>query len=249
MSESSKENSLQKIFSIIEHMSDMKRKLSIQEIAAALDFSTATVYRILSGLRDLGYVAQHPNKQYYLTYKLYEISGKIINRDGFVEKMIPLMNYFAMRYGGEIGLAVFNQNSIVHIINVGENVSFGSLCPMPGQSFPAYCTAAGKVFLSQLRESELRNWLARERMLPRTRHTIIDREALFEEIQKTKERGFGTVCGELYDIISCISFPVWDRGANVIGTLNFSSTADDFHARLSGSFTDDVKREMQYFGL
>ena len=80
---------MQKIFSVIEYMSDMGRKLSIQEISAALDMSTATVHRILTGLKGLGYVEQHTNKQYYLTYKLYALSGDVINRDGAIDRIIP----------------------------------------------------------------------------------------------------------------------------------------------------------------
>jgi DNA-binding IclR family transcriptional regulator len=243
------ENSMQKIFSIIEYMSTMKRKVTIQEMAAALNYSTATVYRILSGLKELGYAAQHSNKQYYLTYKLYEISGNVINRDEFVEKMIPFMNYFAVRFCCEIGLTVFNDMSIVHIISVGENVGFGSLCPLPGQSFPAYCTAAGKVFLAQMDEDKLRERIAQSLLIPRTRNTIIDRDKLYEEIRQTKERGYGVVVGELFDLIACIAFPIRDSGDTVVGTLNFSTRVESFLEMMNKKFVEEVKETMRNFGL
>lgn len=152
----SNEDSMQKIFSVIEYMSDMGRKLSIQEISAALDMSTATVHRILTGLKGLGYVEQHTNKQYYLTYKLYALSGDVINRDGAIDRIIPIMNYFSMRYGCEVGLTVFDGASIIHIISVGENISFG-MQPTPGQVCPVYCTAAGKFHLAQMEQDALRS--------------------------------------------------------------------------------------------
>lgn len=37
----------------------------------------------------MGYVEQHANKQYYLTYKLYQLSGDVINRDDAIDKITP----------------------------------------------------------------------------------------------------------------------------------------------------------------
>lgn len=240
---------MQKIFSVIEYMSDMGRKLSIQEISAALELSTATVHRILTGLKALGYVEQHANKQYYLTYKLYQLSGDVIDRDGAIDRILPIMNYFSMRYGCEVGLTAFHEMSIIHIISVGENISFGTLYPMPGQTFSAYCTAAGKLFLAQLEPDALAEWIARERIVPHTRNTIIDREALLREIARTREQGYGVVEGELYELIACIAFPVHDGAGSVTGTINLSFTVEEFQKRMSETFVREVEESLKSFGI
>ena len=245
----SNEDSMKKIFSVIEYMSTMERKLSIQEISAALDLSTATVYRILTGLKSMGYVEQHANKQYYLTYKLYQLSGDVINRDDAIDKIIPIMNYLSRRYGCEVGLAAFHEMSIIHIISVGENISFGTLYPMPGQTFSSYCTAAGKLFLAQMEPDALVEWLARERIVPHTRNTIIDRDELLREIDRTRAQGYGVVVGELYDLIACVAFPVHDGSGAITGTLNLSFTVEDFKRHMGEDFVKEVEDTLKSFGI
>ena len=103
----SNESTLQRTFSVVEYLSREKRKVPLQELAGALCLTSAAAHRLLNGLMELGYVDQDENKRYYLTYKVYKVAGKSLNRDNFLQDMIPYMNYFAMRYGCEVGLTVF----------------------------------------------------------------------------------------------------------------------------------------------
>ena len=244
----SNEDSMQRIFSVIEYMSDMGRKLSIQEISAALDMSTATVHRILTGLKGLGYVEQHTNKQYYLTYKLYALSGDVINRDGAIDRIIPIMNYFSMRYGCEVGLTVFDGASIIHIISVGENISFG-MQPTPGQVCPVYCTAAGKFHLAQMEQDALMEWIAKARIVPHTRNTIIDRDELLQEIVRTRSQGYGVAVGELYDMLASVAFPIRDGGRRITGTINLNFSVEKFRTQMSQTFVQEVEEALKRFGV
>ncbi len=240
---------MHKIFSVIEYMSEMGRKLSIQEISASLGLSTATVHRILTGLKDLGYVEQYSNKQYYLTCKLYALSGDVINRDGKIDQLIPVMNYFSMRYGCEVGLSAFLGSSVIQIISVGENLSFGTQFPMPGQTVPVYCTASGKFFLSQMEPEALARWVSTARLVPHTRYTIIDRDALLAEVARTRANGYGVTVGELYDQIASIAFPVHDKHGCITETINLNFTVEEFHRQMSEEFVRQVQEALHGFGV
>ena len=242
-------HSMQKIFNIVEYMAEQKRKLSIQEISVELNMPTATVFRILRGLKDMGYVEQHYSKQYYLTYKMFQIGGKLINRDGFLDKMVPYLNYFALKYGCEMGMAAFNNDSIIHILNVGENIGFGGVIPYPGSVSPAYCTAAGKVFLSQMSDEELHKWIEDAVLVPYTRKTIIKRGELFNEIIKTRQQGYGVVAGEFIEVVACASFPVRDAGGNIIGAFNFRVKTEEAEEAFTEKFVSEVKETLRNFGL
>lgn len=245
----SNEESLQKIFAVIEFMGDEEKALSIQEISIELELSNATVYRILTGLKDLGYVGQLPNKQYYLTYKLYEISSDIINRDGAIDRLAPIMNYFSRYYSCEVGLTVFDTSSIIHVITVGESIDFGPMFPMPGYASPVYCTAAGKLFLSQMEQKALENWITKARIVPYTRHTIIDREKLLQEVEKTRRQGYGVSVGEYHDMLASVSFPLHEDGKKITGTFNLNFSVEEFQKRMSEGFVNEVKESIKQFGL
>ena len=244
------ESVMQRTFLMIEYMSRRGRKVSLQEIANGLSLPAAAVRRILGSLTDMGYVAQDENKQYYLTYKMYKVAGKSINRDGFVRKLIPYMNYFSLRYQGEVGLTVFDNGAIVHILNVGQNNSFsGNPLPRPGQLFPAYCSAAGKVFLAQMEDGALKRWLDEGVFLPHTASTIIDKGQLHQAIQETRRQGYGVSARELYDDVYAAAFPIHDKSGGVIGTFNFRMLSETYQERMQNGFADKVQRDLKNFGL
>ena len=240
----SNENSMRKIFSILEYMGDMERTLSIQEISAALSISTPTVHRLLTGLKELGYVEQSANKQYYLTYKLYSLAGEVIERDGLLDRMIPIMNYLSMRYDCEVGLTGFDEMSIIHIISVGESVTF-EMQPTPGMVSPAYCTAAGKLYLAQMGQEELKAWMSRAQLIPHTQNTIIDRDELLREIVRTRRRGYGMTVGESRDNLASVAFPVHEDNGRVVATLNLNFTVEKFQAQMSEEFISSVWDTLQ----
>ena len=57
-----------------------------------------------------------------------------------------------------------------------------------GDRFPLYCTACGKALLAELEPEEAER-LVPERIEPLTSHTIVDRRALFAEIDEVRATG------------------------------------------------------------
>ena len=158
------------------------------------------------------------------------------------------MNYFSMRYGCEVGLTVFDGASIIHIISVGENISFG-MQPTPGQVCPVYCTAAGKFHLAQMEQDALMEWIAKARIVPHTRNTIIDRDELLQEIVRTRSQGYGVAVGELYDMLASVAFPIRDGGRRITGTINLNFSVEKFRTQMSQTFVQEVEEALKRFGV
>lgn len=245
----SSESTLQRTFSVMEYLSRERRSVPLQELAQALSLSEIAAHRILKGLIDLGYAQQDQNGCYQLTYKIYRVAGKALNREGFMDTMIPYMNYFAQRCGCEVGLSVREGNEMLQIQNVGKPVSLGRALLRPGQRFPLHCTAGGKVILSQMEPQELEAWLAENTLLPMTDRSIIDPQQLREEIRLTRERGYGVSEGELFDIVYAVSFPIHDPDGTVQGIFNFRMGPERYQESMCSVFVEDVKKALQNFGL
>lgn len=241
MATDSNSNILTKALSIIEYMSVQTHRASIQEIALELGISSPTVHRILQILKAEGYVTQHKNKQYSLTYKLLEISSNTAMQDGLVERMLPFMNYFAQQKSCQVGLSVFHEQSIIHLATVGRYIVYNDKFALPGSVLPAYCTAAGKVFLSQMSDAELTEWIHDRNLVPYTAKTVIDPEELMQQIRETRQQGYGVVNGELYEFVACLSIPVTNHEQQVVGALNFSTKPESFDTICNEKFISDVR--------
>ena len=238
-------NILVKGLSIVEYISKQSHRVTTQEISLELGIPSATAFRILQTLKALGYVAQNRNKQYMLTYKMLEISSNASMQDNLIDRLLPFMNYFAQQKNCQVGLSVFYEQSIIHLANVGKYIIYNDKYALPGTVLPAYCTAAGKVFLSQMPDDELQEWIRGRNLIPYTSHTIIDPDELLEQIRLTRRQGYGIVISELYDFVACLSIPVVDQEDQVVGALNFSTKPDDFDAVNNEKFIADVKDVIQ----
>ena len=233
-------NVLTKALSILEYMSRQKKRVSIQELSQELGISSPSVHRILQALKADGYIQQEKNKQYSLTYKLLELSSYSMMHDGLIEQVLPFMNYFAQQKNCQVGLSVLYEESILHLATVGQFIVYNDKYALPGTVLPAYCTAAGKLFLSQLDDETLETWVRSHNLVPYTANTIIDPEELLKQIRQTRERGYGIVISELYDFVACISIPDISQVNRVLGALNFSTKPEHFDTLNNEKFISDV---------
>ena len=132
------------------------------------------------------------------------------------------------------------EESILHLATAGQFIVCNDKYGLPGTVLPAYCTAAGKLFLSQLDDETLETWVRSHNLVPYTANTIIDPDELLKQIRQTRERGYGIVISELYDFVACISIPVISQDNRVLGALNFSTKPEQFDTLNNEKFISDV---------
>ncbi len=132
------------------------------------------------------------------------------------------------------------EESILHLATAGQFIVCNDKYGLPGTVLPAYCTAAGKLFLSQLDDETLETWVRSHNLVPYTANTIIDPDELLKQIRQTRERGYGIVISELYDFVACISIPVISQDNRVLGALNFSTKPEHFDTLNNEKFISDV---------
>lgn len=213
---------------VIEFMSSEQYGLTLQSIASGVKLSPSTVYRILSALRESGYVEQSENRDYYLTYKLFTTVGRSMANDRFIERMLPILNYFARITDCGMSLTTIVDEKCVNLISVGIGLKFRTQLTVPGATHPCHCTAAGKLYLSSLTEEELTAWLSKNTLLPYTEHTIVDPDILRADIHATRERGYGIIVAEYNPGSATLSIPVQVNQGHIIHAINFAAPVSLF---------------------
>ena len=234
-----------KTMAIIDYLSAERQALPLQDIADGVGLPRATAFRILSSLRETGYVGQLENKNYYLTYKLLTTSGRLLTRDRFMEELLPYLNYFALTTPCGISLTAFWEDACINLMSISKNVKFRDQLVLPGTAHPCHCTAAGRLFLAQLSPDELDAWFERNKLLPYTSRTIIDPEKLRNEIRRTRERGYGVTDGEYSETLSVLAVPVPAGRGRPMTAVNFSIERSEFHTICNNEFVRSVKDMLQ----
>jgi IclR family pca regulon transcriptional regulator len=83
----------------------------------------------------------------------------------------------------------------------------------------------GRVLLAALPEDRLDAYLDAATLTPLTERTIVDRDRLHAELEKTRTRGWCLVDQELEHGVRSIAVPVHDAAGRVVAAVNTSAHA------------------------
>jgi IclR family transcriptional regulator, pca regulon regulatory protein len=83
----------------------------------------------------------------------------------------------------------------------------------------------GRVLLAALRDDRLDAYLDNATLAPLTERTIVDRDRLRTEVERTRTRGWCLVDQELEDGVRSIAVPVHDAAGRVVAAVNTSAHA------------------------
>ncbi len=240
-------NLAKKTMTVIEYMSQSKRGLSLKAIARGVGLPNATAHRIMSALIDMGYIDQNEDGEFYLTYRLLNVAGKVVERDGFLDRVLPILNYFNLTTECGISLTALTKDGVISLARVEGPKRFRGPLVVPGAVVPLYCSAVGKLHLSELSEEELDEYLEKTVLLPYTENTITNVDRLKEEIAKTRVQGYGVIKGEFTDNESVLSIPAERKNGKTINAINFCTYSRRFDEICNKDFIENVENVLKEY--
>jgi IclR family transcriptional regulator, KDG regulon repressor len=92
-----------------------------------------------------------------------------------------------------------------------------------GKKAPIYCTASGKLLLSQFSDEKIEGILEGINFIKRTKNTIVDKESMLEEIKKIRINKYALDRIENEDGIICIAVPIFNSKGEMCATISISS--------------------------
>ncbi len=107
---------------------------------------------------------------------------------------------------------------------------------------PLHCTASGKLFLSQLSESQAATLLGPGPYRRYTENTIVDPAALQKELRRIRSESIGTDVGEFLEGSVALSVPVTDAQGRVCATVAVHGPAPRVTLRRAMEFLPALRR-------
>ena len=89
-----------------------------------------------------------------------------------------------------------------------------------GSEMPMHSTAAGKVLLASLDDSDARKLLGHRKLMAITPHTVTDPASLIASLAKVRRQGFATVVEENIPGVLSVGAPITDRAGAVVAALS-----------------------------
>lgn len=192
----------------------------VMDLSRKLDVHKSTVSRLLSTLENERLVMRNPETgRYRLGVGILELAGLVTLHGDLRRSARPYLDELAQLTQETANLAVREGDEVVnieHTAPLGRRVlNFGWI----GRRTPVHASATGKVLLAYAPVHELENLLAHP--LDRfTEHTITNHDALLQELERVRQRGYATGLEELEIGLHAVATAVRIHSGDVVAAVS-----------------------------
>jgi DNA-binding IclR family transcriptional regulator len=209
---------------VLEQFAGEADELGVTELSKRLKLHKNNVFRLLATLESRGYIEQNrATENYRLGIRCLQLGQSYVQHMGVLRQARPIMTELVRQVRETTYLAVLRRSAVVPV-DVVEADRPVRIVSQLGEALPLHCTAAGKAYLAFEQEDDLRTLLP-EGLHRFTERTIIDRQALMQQLRTVATSGYAVDMGEHLEDIRALAVPVRDYARNVVGTLAVAAPA------------------------
>ena len=214
--------SIERVFDIIELLSTQHDGVALTEIGRQLGLHKSTVYRLMTVLRDRGYIEKNASTgRYRLGPQFVELTSLYLNKVEIKTEAEPYLRTLSQLVNRTVFMAVRHGTEVVYIEKYEQ---FNSLrkYAIIGRRKPLHCTSLGKALLLDHSDAQLDALFADVDFHQSTPNTITDPARFKQHMQQLRRQGW-TVDDEEDDLgIRCVGAPVRDYRGSIIAAISVS---------------------------
>ena len=194
--------------------------LGLSELAKQRDLSVSMVQRISYTLQQLGLIGRDlDTKKFQIGPHMITLALAVIENLEVKKVAFPIMEQLSREINEMVGLGALFGNNIFLIERVIKMQQILNINLKPGDLLPFNATAAGKVILAFLPESEADKILKKTRLKKIAVNTITSIRSFKNQMKNVRKCGFATAIDEGANGFSTIAAPVRNNHGNVIASL------------------------------
>lgn len=218
-------NTIGKAISILEAIRSAKKPLSMKEIAETLALNKSSLHHHMKTLVEFGYLQQDPEtRKYEIGLNLVRVGQAYLQRLDVRERGHSYLEELSKSLNQTVHMLVLDHNEVVYVDKVDVHHQAGALhcASFIGLRTDVYSTASGKVLLSNLELGAMKKVLATLEPQKITPYTEIDVEKIAEELELTKNRGYGLDLQEHAMGLQCVAVPVLNLHSQCVAAISVS---------------------------
>jgi len=174
---------------VLECFTPERLELSAYKISRMTGIPMTTTYRILADLTEGRLLERDPNSgKYKIGVDLYFLGSLYLSTQDIFKAADSVVKTLNDLTNETVCLSVFDKGSIVLILKEESKHAF-RFAHTIGTILPAYATAMGKAFLSELTEAEIDSFYPGENLKPLTHNTIRTKKELKQELENIRKAG------------------------------------------------------------
>ncbi|MFL6663055.1 MAG: IclR family transcriptional regulator [Rhizobacter sp.] len=244
--------SIGKMMDILECFSTVHRHRTLAQVAEAAGLPRPTAHRMLTALREIGFIDQDArNGSYSLGIRLFELGSTALANMDLLREAKPFMDKLARLAGESSHLGVFNGFEVI-VVEREEPGERPVRSMRPTESSPAYCTGVGKAVLA-FQRPEVIDRTIEAGLKAYTTNTITQPAALRKELTAIRKRGYAIDDSEHEIWVRCVAAPIRNPSGHVFAAISVTGAVDRMShdrvhqlAPLVVQTADSISRQLGY---
>jgi IclR family KDG regulon transcriptional repressor len=199
-------------------------ELTLTQISERIGINKSTVHRLLATLERQHFLERDlPTGVYRPGSRLLQLAYLALENNDLRRLASPFLKHLSDLHRENVNLAILDDTEVVYT-EVIESPQRVKLAAVTGQRLPAFCTASGKAILAYLPEGTSQQVL--DRGVPQyTQRTLSSPGIFFEDMHRTRERGFAISEQEYEDGINAIAAPIFNANHQPIASISVAGPA------------------------
>ncbi|MDD3796570.1 MAG: IclR family transcriptional regulator [Lachnospiraceae bacterium] len=183
-------------------------ELSLGDISHKLNVPKSTALNLIRTLEEYGYLIRtYPSMNYRLGYSIMQLNYCTQMSMPVVRYSLPFLEDLQMKTGKTIYLTTHINGKVLYLDVAHQNRRMFSYS-ISGKTLNMHCTGCGKAMLAYLPENEIRKIIDTYGFPTFTPNTISTEEALYQELNLIRKRGYSTDHEEETLGVRCIAAPI-----------------------------------------
>jgi DNA-binding IclR family transcriptional regulator len=180
---------------LFEAFAKAQTPLSLSEIARALGAPASSSFNLIRALEARGYLYLVEPKRMYPTRRLFEVARTIAAREPWRELLEPVLTALRDETRETVILGKRHGNRVIYL-EVFEGPQTIRYSARAGDLKPLHSSSIGKALLGTLEQSDLTELLKHLQLKQVTGATIVNRQQLIADLERSRRRGFFMTAGE-----------------------------------------------------
>ena len=212
--------SIRRAFAILEQVGLCPEGLSLAELSKRVGLHTSTTFHLVQTMVQLGHVSQDPDtKHYHIGARLFALASGAMAENQLVRIARPILEDLSRATGENAHMAMRVGEEIVAVAQVAGT---GAFQMNVGNTRPAHATALGKALLADLSDAQLEAFLAKGMFPQFTPKTIVDADALRQELEGIRATGIAYDDCEYNAEVRCLAAQVRDFSGQAVAAIGVS---------------------------
>jgi IclR family acetate operon transcriptional repressor len=206
-------------------------RATLTDLSLSAGIPTATTHRILTTLQKHDFVAFDEDQQEWMIgIEAYRTGASYLTRTSLSEVGRSVMKQLTEKTGETANLAIADGFEVVFVGQV-ETKNPIRACFQSGTRTSMHASGTGKAILAAMPEIEVRKLLIGAGLAKFTDKTHVSAVALFDDLARTRKRGWSFDSEERYLGMSCVGSAIFDESGAPTAGISISGPTSRFDDR------------------